>query len=731
MLPSLKRILWMTLLASGLQTSWAFSLLGPVANGAAVNSGFADTWQVEAIGYNPIPSSIGAPPGFIDSLLAGPKNLGEEYRRNTPVIYYTCDANFLDYFGSSGLDAVDQAFAILNDVAMTNISSYSQNLSEFSLNTTVINYQAQALSLLDVKSETLALMTEQLGLADPVRYAWALHNRFQPTGTTCPDQTTYQVIMRNYDFMNSPPNQLQYSPYINGSLFTYYIAEICNSPAAPPNAVTVPFFVDLPPMNNPPVASLNQDGLQIGSFFTGLTRDDVAGLRYLINSNNVLFESMVPGSTPVAGSGSTITNLNDEFTLVTSSLAAFLSAALTNNPGTLQSLYPGLVITKAVTNFNGTFTYTFGNVVTNHFSTNTTVQLQVKKTTIAPVIGAPAGSPDVTNTTTTTTTVVSNTVSGDFFLIPTNLCGLNILQTLATNRVTLTNSSASVTNVSGSKTTITQTNVVTSSTNYTLLVAPCEFLSGSVGTNSTTGLFQGVEKITFVRADFDSLLGQFFQPITNQYNVMLISNSKLVPVTLQRVVTTPDILFSAADLLPGPAAINTGEPRFARSINFDQSHIGLGLAGPGVIDPSSLIVYNKVGPVLLNTGTAFLDQSSATVDVFVWGSFDETTNDPIVYPNGASIADLENQVLVQISPSSLPNGTNGVAYPPVTFTVTGGAFTPPYTWSAPSGLPPGLGISNGGTISGTPTQPGTFDFIIQLTDSLSRQATWGYSITIN
>jgi hypothetical protein len=67
----------------------------------------------------------------------------------------------------------------------------------------------------------------------------------------------------------------------------------------------------------------------------------------------------------------------------------------------------------------------------------------------------------------------------------------------------------------------------------------------------------------------------------------------------------------------------------------------------------------------------------------------------------------------------------------VTFTVTGGAFTPPYTWSAPSGLPPGLGISSGGTISGTPTQPGTFDFIIQLTDSLARQATWGYSIIIN
>jgi hypothetical protein len=720
----------MMLLAFGLQTSWAFSLLGPVDNGTPANASFADTWQVEAIGYNPINTvSSGSVVDFTDTLLAGPKNLGEEYRRNTPVMYYACDANFLDYFGSDGLSAVEDAFTILNDVAMTNISSYSPGLTEFSLNTTVENYEAGALDLLDVKSETLALMTEQLGLADSVRYVWALHNRFTPPGATCPVED-YQVVMRNYDFMDSQLNQSLYSPYIDGVLYTYIIDEICSSPAAPPNADTVMFPVDLPPMINPPVASLNGEPLATGSFFTGLTRDDVAGLRFLINSNNVIYENMVPGSTPVAGSGSTTTNLNDEFTLITSNLATFLSAALTNNPATLLSLYPALVISKVVTNFNGTFTYTFANVVTNHFSTNTTIQLQIKKTTIAPVIGAPAGSPDVTNTTTTTSTVVSNTVSGDFFLIPTNLCGLEVIQTLATNRVTLTNISGAFTNVNGNKTTITSTNSITSFTNYELLVAPCEFLTASVGTNGTTGLFQGVESITFVEASFDSLLGQFFQPITNQYKVTMVVNSQLVPVTLQRVVTAPDILFSAADLLPGPAADNTIDPRFSRSINFDQSHIGIGLAGPGVIDPSSIIVYNKVGPVIENTGTASLSQNSGSED-FVWGSFDETTNEPTVYPNGTSIENLENQVLVQISPSSLPDGTNGMVYPPVTFTVTGGSFTPPFTWSQSGGLPMGLGLSSGGTISGTPTESGTFDFTLQLTDSLSRTVSWNYSITIN
>jgi len=718
----IKNFIWMMLLVSGLQTSRAFSLLGP-------DTGVpGDTWQVEAIGFNPITSSSGAPPGFIDPLPTGPKNLGEGYRRNTPVIYYACDANFLDYFGSDGLNAVEQAFAILDN--LTNVDSYSSSLSEFPLNTTTLNYQAQALGLLDMKSETLTVMMEQLGLADSVRYVWALHNRFQPPGTTCPDSTTYQVIMRNFDFMNSQLNQSLYSPYVNGSLYTYFIDEICSAPAAPPNADALEYPAD--PLNiNPPVASLEEEGLGVGSFFTGLTRDDVAGLRYLISSNNVVYENMVPGSAPVAGTGSTITNINDEFTLVTSSLAALLSASLTNNPSSLEALYPGLVITKVVTNFNGTFTYTFGNVVTNHFSTNTTFQLQIQKTVIAPLVGSPVGSPPATNTTFTTTTVHSNIVSGDFFLVPTNLCGLNILQTLATNRVTLTNVLASVTNVSGSKTTITSTNTIMSSTNYTLLVAPCEFLNGSAGTNGTTGLFQGVQNITFIEAPFDSLLGQFFQPVTNQYKVMMVANSKLVPTTLQRVVTAPDILFTAADILPGPNTQNTGFPGFSRNINFDESHIGSGLAGPGVIDPSTTITYNKVGPVLLNIGTSFLFQSGATFNGFVWGSFDETTNDPIVYPNGTSIANLQNQVLVQISPSSLPSGTNNVTYTPVTFTVTGGAFTPPYTWSAPAGLPPGLSLSSGGTLSGIPTQSGIFDFVVELTDSLSRQATWSYSITIN
>src|SRR6266699_5923528 len=98
MLPLLKRSAWIGLLIASAPASFGFSLGGPVN----------EPYQIITIGYN-VPGDINAP-----------KNLGEEYRRNTPVMYYAFDANFLDYFGSNGVAAVNQAFGFYN--ALTNVS---------------------------------------------------------------------------------------------------------------------------------------------------------------------------------------------------------------------------------------------------------------------------------------------------------------------------------------------------------------------------------------------------------------------------------------------------------------------------------------------------------------------------------------------------------------------------------------------------------------------------------
>ncbi len=115
---------------------------------------------------------------------------------------------------------------------------------------------------------------------------------------------------------------------------------------------------------------------------------------------------------------------------------------------------------------------------------------------------------------------------------------------------------------------------------------------------------------------------------------------------------------------------------------------------------------------------------------FVWGSFDGTTNLPVAYPNTTSINEVVNQILIQVTPTSLPNGTNGVVYPPQYFAASGGSFTGPYTWSA-SGLPGGLTMSSGGILYGTPTQTGTNLVVtVTLTDTLSRSVQWNYPLNI-
>ena len=81
--------------------------------------------------------------------IGGPKNLGEEYRRNVPVLYYAFDDNFSGvgggWFGTAGEDAVDQAFAIMN--SLTNVDNI--DLSQFPFQSQSFNYTAQGLYLTD------------------------------------------------------------------------------------------------------------------------------------------------------------------------------------------------------------------------------------------------------------------------------------------------------------------------------------------------------------------------------------------------------------------------------------------------------------------------------------------------------------------------------------------------------------------------------------------------------
>ncbi len=96
-----------------------------------------------------------------------------------------------------------------------------------------------------------------------------------------------------------------------------------------------------------------------------------------------------------------------------------------------------------------------------------------------------------------------------------------------------------------------------------------------------------------------------------------------------------------------------------------------------------------------------------------------------------NVGNLLSAVLA-VTPASLPTGVANVVYPSTTLAATGGAS--PYTWTPTptvGSLPPGLVLSTGGVITGTPTASGTFNFTIKVADSLSDTATASFSITIN
>ncbi|GAB3753153.1 hypothetical protein GCM10028817_18540 [Spirosoma pomorum] len=83
---------------------------------------------------------------------------------------------------------------------------------------------------------------------------------------------------------------------------------------------------------------------------------------------------------------------------------------------------------------------------------------------------------------------------------------------------------------------------------------------------------------------------------------------------------------------------------------------------------------------------------------------------------------------ITIAPTTLPGGTVGLAYAQ-TFTASGG--TAPYTYAVTAGaLPAGMTLTSSGTLSGTPTAGGTFNFTVRAIDVGGFISTRAYSLAI-
>jgi hypothetical protein len=773
MLRFVKQIVWLLGVLIGCQSAFGFALIGPVPTALTVADGYQSGTPGQQIGYN-----IGGGESGV------PKDIKDEYRRNTPVLYYAFDGTFRDYFETNGMREVDKAMAMYNSVGKAS----TLNIDDYPEDSRRVNFRAQADSLIDLKSVVMGIMTEQLGFFQPTRWVWALHDRVHVNGTPpCPIGMQYLIDKKNFspDPLGSdvPPS----TSYVNGVLYTYFIDEACGP--AVPFADAVEFPVD--PLSSPYSAvadftSFWYGGLPVGGFYTSLTRDDVAAMKYLMATNN--FNSEASGGRTTEF----ITN-SIAAAIQTQDLGTFAAQARVSSAAALTTLYPGLIITSTsnsfglqittnitaflvnapadpaglapshllfstnyTTNFVQFFDHTFANIVTNSYSPRGIVATLTLALSVPPF--SPAGTAATVTTNSTFTGLVTPVkgVFGDFFILPTNVCGAQILSNLLTTVTATTNLP---TQIAAGATNVTFTpGSITFATNHVVVYLPITCPVDSVADRG------GVDRVIFVRRDFDGLSSQVWDPITNDYTMLEVideTNSVVGLRHFQRRVPRPDFLFAAADLvtengwtysnvvdgvttiLPPTSITGFGLADLFTQIGYNQAgHSGL-RAGPGtIVDPNflpTIFLFNRQSPLYLNASATagstnnFLTPNELTQSIVAgWGSFDGTTNTPVVYPNGTSLTEFETTLLGPVSRTPfLPDGNIGVPYF-AQFSATGG--NPPYTWTlAPSspGLPDGLNLSPDGKITGTPTGPASiYDFTVRITDSAGAIRDVQYTITI-
>jgi hypothetical protein len=431
-------------------------------------------------------------------------------------------------------------------------------LSAYARTTMRLNTTAEQLQLIDLKSVTLSVMLEFLGLASPERYTFTL--RFGNAANTA-----FTVIERNFDPFTFLP-----STRANGTLYSYQIrhftapvdfrdAQEIAIDTASVNVSVSAFANVLAGIVEPRVAV--QLYSQRGFFYSGLTKDDVGGLRYLYSRGNVNLETpptdvLLAAQNPKSPSG--VVDLSQAF-----------------NSGSAWELVS--VNTLAATNAGagGAGTQTVGGILSR------------LGTFIVPY---PYG-----------TFVSANVLAG-------------------------------AANAGGTTTTV--SNVISQIT--------------------ATGYRGGVDKIQFVN------VSRYYDPLlmvtTNGYLVayddrVVNTNGLFVTQRLGRLQPHADIVFSAGDIGVGA---NGGTP-FLYGRTFSTGAAGAGVspffvksrtlntsqtfAGPGIIDPDATgiatgptgieLVFNKLGPYFQNGG---LDGQGTAGPGFVWGSFDGTTNAPVIYP---------------------------------------------------------------------------------------------------
>ena len=289
-----------------------FFLIQVLPARAFVLMGLPGTNEVASFNYT---DEFGAPK---DISWQGTKRF---FRWNTPSFVYSFDASFVNYFGLEGMEAVDDAFAVVNEFY---VNEDYQGVSQLDLakhgflgnhNTTWINSSAENAQIIDIKSLVLGMLVNQLGLGNPHRWAFSITaQRTNSIGS----QLIFETRLRNYDPITYLPADI-----INGVKYSYrLVTDATNATVSNPTfgvadmeefttdtsgnawssvaAITDAFYgntslywTDTPSLFN---FGVYYDGLNaMGGQYKrrhALTYDDAGGLKYLYSTNNFIYEQL-------------------------------------------------------------------------------------------------------------------------------------------------------------------------------------------------------------------------------------------------------------------------------------------------------------------------------------------------------------------------------------------------------------------------------------------------------
>jgi large repetitive protein len=186
------------------------------------------------------------------------------------------------------------------------------------------------------------------------------------------------------------------------------------------------------------------------------------------------------------------------------------------------------------------------------------------------------------------------------------------------------------------------------------------------------------------------------------------------------------IINPAPTITVSPATLPNGRENGSLSVVFYNQTI----SASGGTAPYVYALTSGTLPAGLSLSSAGVLSGYATPGSDGNYSFEVTATDDDGYTGARTYAlTIDPAPTITVSPATLSNGKVGLAY---SQTITASGGTAPYTYSETGGsLPPGVTLSSGGLLSGTPTAAGTYTFTIATSDADSYFGTQNYSWVID